>query len=655
MTRFLRIPVPGVALFLLLLGWYMLTMSGHTYSSDEETMLAAAESLAAHGSFALPRDFLMNPATGVDGAHYSRYGPGQSIAAVPFVLVGRLVAATAPRFAEGFIVRLVVLLLPALVTAATALVLYAWAREVGYGARVALLVGLLYGTSMAWPYSRTFFAEPLAVFCLVVCAYGLRRESRRWWLLAGAAAGAALAVKFQSLLALPVLAGYALLASWRGSLRASLEPLGGRVLLGVSGAVLPVGLLLFYNTLLFGAPLKTGYGGVDPTALLRADWREGLYGLLLSTGKGLLLFSPTVLLGIVGWGFGLRQQWRETLLSLAMVALNLAFYCRLEYWHGDGSWGPRYMMFVLPFLYLPAAGVLAAVGRHGGRLLPALVGGLALLTFLVQLLPLLVNFNTYIQMSDQYQRLFTPARSPIVGHLRIWRERVGEWWLRIDPPAGVAVLRDGFSYSEGDRTRGEILPRWTYADARMQLYPYTEGEEPLDGRIVVGDHRPWPLERAHFVLLFNGQPLHGVEQTDMTGQQIVWELRFRLRSEQVQRGATLTLHSDTWNPDDDTDENPRDEDLGVRVEELVFEQASRPFDVREALPIPTVERDRRELWLWYYDTPRHHLFDAWLWYVVVAGLPPAIVVLLLALVGAPALLLLAAGGRGTAAALRPAR
>jgi hypothetical protein len=645
MSRFFHAPAPGVALFLLLLGWYMLTMSGHTYTSDEETMLAAAESLAEHGSFALPRDFLMNSVTGIDGEHYSRYGPGQSIAAVPFVLVGKLLAVAAPRYAEGFIVRLIVLLLPALITAATGLVLYAWAREVGYSVRVALLVGLLYGTSMAWPYSRTFFAEPFAVSGLVVCGYGLRRESPRWWLVAGAAAGVAVTVKLQALLALPVLAGYALLASWHGSPRASLGPLIRRAIAGVVGFVPFLMLLLLYNALLFGEPLKTGYGGVNPTGLLRADWREGLYGLLFSTGKGLLLFSPTVLLGIVGWFFGTRQQWRETLLSLAMVALNLAFYCRLEYWHGDGSWGPRYMMFVLPFLYLPAAGVLASVGKRGGRLLSALVGAVALLTFLVQLLPILVNLNTYIQMSDQYQRLFTPARSPMVGHLTIWRERVSEWWLRVDPPPGVVVLRDGFSYSEGDRVQGEILPRWTFAEARMQFYPYTEGE-PLNGRIVVGDHRPWPLERAHFSLRFNGQPLDGVSRTDMTGQQIVWELRFHLRAEQVERGTTITLHSDTWNPDDDTEENPRDEDLGVRVEGLTFEQAGRLLDVREALPIPTVERDRRELWLWYYDTPRHHLFDAWLWYVVVAGLPPTIVVLLLALVGAPALLMVAAGGRG---------
>ena len=116
----------ALALFLLLAGWYILTSSGHTYTSDEETMLAAGESLVKNGSFALPLDFLMNHRSGVDGQNYSRYGPGQSVAAVPFIVAGKLVASVAPRYAERFIMLLFVLLLPALATAATGLVLYDW-------------------------------------------------------------------------------------------------------------------------------------------------------------------------------------------------------------------------------------------------------------------------------------------------------------------------------------------------------------------------------------------------------------------------------------------------------------------------------------------------------------------------------------------------
>jgi 4-amino-4-deoxy-L-arabinose transferase-like glycosyltransferase len=651
----LRLP-PGAALCCLLLGCYLLTMSGHTYTSDEETMLAVAESLLARGSFALEPDFLMNySAQSPDGQRYSRYGPGQSLAIVPFLLFGQSVAAAAPDFASGLISRLFVLLLPALVTALTAWLLYAWVRALDYGPRIALGVGLLFGlTTLAWPYSRTLFSEPLATLLLVACAYSLRREGPAWWLAAGAAAAAALAVKVPVLLAFPPLALYALLVSWRDTLAASLRALGGRVALGLLGALLPLGLLLLYNVQVLGQLFTSGYGSLNPTAELGTTWQTGVYGLLLSPGKGLFVFAPAMLLGVVGLACAWRRQWRETLLAVAMLAFHLVFYSRLDYWHGDGSWGPRYMVFVVPFLLLPAAGLLATLAAWRSRAGYALVGALALLSFSIQLLPVVVNFNTYIQLSDQYTRFFVPAASPLMGHAQLWRERVGEWWLRVDPPRGegVVLLRSGFSYSEGDRSAGELLPRWTYADAEMQLFPPASAQAaPLEGRLVVGDHRPWPLERASFGLLLHGQPLDGVQRSDLTGDNVIWELAFSLTPEQAAQGALLTLRSDTWNPTRDTADNPRNEDLGLLLQEASFTQGGQPLVLREALPLPRPESGRRDLWLWYYDTPNHHLLDVWWWYVAVAHMPAATVALLLALIGLPALLLLGVGGWNVARGL----
>ncbi|NJK80321.1 MAG: hypothetical protein HC914_10615, partial [Chloroflexaceae bacterium] len=219
------VPRPAVALFLLLCGWYLLTMSGHTYTSDEETMLAVAESLVERGSFAIEPDFLMNYGTGsATDERYSRYGPGQSLLMVPFLLVGQAVATLTPDFADGLVIRLFVLLLPAIVAALTAVVLFAWVREAGHSVRVAVLVALLFGlTSLAWPYSRTLFSEPTATLFLVLCGYGIRRKDWRWWLVAGAAAGCALAVKHRQGWRSPVLALYALLVGWRESWPATLH------------------------------------------------------------------------------------------------------------------------------------------------------------------------------------------------------------------------------------------------------------------------------------------------------------------------------------------------------------------------------------------------------------------------------------------------
>lgn len=652
---------PGLALFALLLGCYLLTMSGHTYTSDEETMLAVAERLVDAGSFALEPDFLMNYAAGgADGQRYSRYGPGQSLAIIPFLLAGRLVATGAPEFASGLVMRLFVLVLPALLTAATAVVLFAWARALGYRQPIALLVGLGYGlASLAWPYSRTLFAEPTATLLVVLAAYALRRATPGWWAVAGAAAGAALAVKVQVALVLPLLVGYALLVVWPEDLYASRGALLRRFGAGLAGAALPLLLLLAYNAHVFGQPLTTGYGSLDPTSELGVAWQEGLYGLLVSPGKGLLLFSPVVLVGLVGLGVRRAQQGREALLAVGMLLVHLAFFSRLNYWHGDGSWGPRYLLLVVPFLLLPAAGLLATIATwrsDRARMAGGLVGALALVSLLVQLLPVVVNFNTYIQLSDQSARFFVPTVSPLAGHMRLWGDRLAEWWLRAVPPVGqgVVVLRDGFSYSEGDRAAGELLPRWTYAAAQMQVYPYA-APGPLEVRLVVGDHRPWPLERARFGLLRDGQPASAVERIDLTGDAILWDMRTRVSlAAAAADPVLLTLQSDTWNPTRDTEDNPRNEDLGLQVVELDITQGGERLALREALPIPSPRADRRTLWLWYYDTPHHHLLDVWLWYVLVAGLPPGTSVLLVGLIGLPGLWAFGAGLRGVLTTMRAA-
>jgi hypothetical protein len=129
-------------------------------------------------------------------------------------------------------------------------------------------------------------------------------------------------------------------------------------------------------------------------------------------------------------------------------------------------------------------------------------------------------------------------------------------------------------------------------------------------------------------------------------------MRFQLAPEQVQGGALLTLQSDTWNPTRDTEDNPRNEDLGLLLQQLEIRQGERQLTLREALPIPSPTSGRRALWLWYYDTPYHHLFDTWWWYVQAAGLPIGTMLLLYALIGIPALAALVVGVVGLLAAWR---
>src|SRR5215207_2242688 len=99
---------PALSLMLLVFGVYLLTMSGHTYSPDEETLLALSRSLVEQGSWAMTPKSGLFQVTGVDGKRYSEKGPGQSLAAVPWTATGLLVGGLFEENQSGFALRFIV-------------------------------------------------------------------------------------------------------------------------------------------------------------------------------------------------------------------------------------------------------------------------------------------------------------------------------------------------------------------------------------------------------------------------------------------------------------------------------------------------------------------------------------------------------------------
>jgi hypothetical protein len=68
------------------------------------------------------------------------------------------------------------------------------------------------------------------------------------------------------------------------------------------GAVIGVAPLLAYNDLAFGSPLEQGYG----IKTFATPIQTGLYGLLASPSRGLLVYTPYVIFSL----FALLRAWR---------------------------------------------------------------------------------------------------------------------------------------------------------------------------------------------------------------------------------------------------------------------------------------------------------------------------------------------------------
>lgn len=117
-----------------------------------------------------------------------------------------------------------------------------------------------------------------------------------------------------------------------------------------AGAAPPLAALLYYN-LGFMGELAGGYGVVKPPVnFFQSDW-SGLAGLLVSPGRGLLVFSPFLAFVVVGLLQRLRAPDTRALAALLALAVagQLLLYAQGD-WRAGTAWGPRWLTDILPVL-----------------------------------------------------------------------------------------------------------------------------------------------------------------------------------------------------------------------------------------------------------------------------------------------------------------
>jgi len=472
-----RMPVPWrppalVGLFLFLC--YLLTFPGTIGPriSDGRSMYLVTSAIAARWDVALvdraypelargwqrpapagPASCPVEPGTigvgqRVGGPVFAKYGIGQSLAALPLYLLGTGIAALVAPGDRATVEEFVTSAYPALITALTAALLCALILRLGHGRRAAVAVALLFGlASPSWAYTVSFFSEPTIAICLLAALASVlwRADgpSARAATLAGLWLGAAVLVRLDSALYVPIFALFLLARGPRDRLPALLAALaiGPLLALAASGA---------YNLARFQDPLSTGYGiagdthDLHPPHSARALW-EGIYGPLLSPGKGIFLYAPMLLL--LPWAlprFARASGRGGALVVVGIVAVAvLAHANTLIVWLGGWSWGPRFLIPVLPLLFLPLGALLSGAGPGLRRL----VWALAVLGSLIQLPAVLLDKGTYI------------------GYLRategggcIWRaEDLYKWHPEYTPLLGQW---------------GRLLDAGTYTDQRTRLARY---------------------------------------------------------------------------------------------------------------------------------------------------------------------------------------
>jgi hypothetical protein len=416
-----------VVSFLLLLNFvYFLFSSGRVRTIDEVSAAFQVESLAKHGTTAIPQAVEANEFYGtfdLFGRAQSPYPPGQAVALLPWYVLGQFAArhlpGVPPALRDAFSDFLLTGESAFFSALAAALSLYIF-LQLGIAPKISLLaVGILALATPLAAYSGWLYSEPLAAALLLAAAAALFSASQiasistLRGLTGGALLGAAVWVRPTHIIAVPVF----LAALFVRERKKGWSP--AIVLAAVAGAA--VGLLLSRNAYLHGSLFDFGYPaaaeGGKALNTFQTPLATGLVGFLVSPGKSIFLFSPPILLAMLG----LPRLWRRDR-GLAVVAaatplVYLLFFATYTQWEGGYCYGPRYLVPALALLGLGIGPALEAACRNT-RVLAVVVfaGG-----FFVQAVGSAVSFleadvaGGYYDAQYNYRMSF----SPIAMHIHL--------------------------------------------------------------------------------------------------------------------------------------------------------------------------------------------------------------------------------------------
>jgi hypothetical protein len=325
----------------ILLAVYTATMTGLPDNPDAEVEFQTTSALVREHTLALSGtpeaeaivEHQFDVVRGLDGGSYAWFGPGQALVALPFYAVGRGLACVWPAIEarhaattrlgaarSEYFAHLLVGWRNPLLSALTGFLIVLTARRLGMGRPAAWLAGLTYGlASFAWAQARSTLSDVQAAFFLVLAFHGLVLVAERFQRLrqprahelaaVGLALGLGVLTRVAALPAAAVVLAASVSTVGRGNRRIqrTYEPAArpdkrSRFAL-LAFLTVPFGacLLVFawLNQLRFGDPLETGYGAVLGT-----------------------FFSYPV---------------------------PIAF---TQSWHGAWTYGPRYLLPLLPFAWI---------------------------------------------------------------------------------------------------------------------------------------------------------------------------------------------------------------------------------------------------------------------------------------------------------------
>lgn len=385
------------------------------------------------------------------GNYYDTYAPGFSLISFPFAGLGFLLDGGVLKH-SGYAVLLVEFFL-AISGAFASLLVYrmsSWYAEIPESLLTAFV--LAFGTSV-WPFATatynhdaTLVFSLASVFFIMSWARAKGSASSSYSLVLSAIClGVSSLIDYLAILfAIPLL-GYIVYTARSRKTGSDNEESSTRkisfylapIVLFIIPFVALAGINLLYNEIIFGSATtfpEQFWTQSSQSGILGVLSRFSLYGLashsifnLISPYRGLLLLSPVLVFGFYGVYKMLRSAPAKVridgVLLLSLFLANFLPYSAWDVWTGGNTYGPRFLIFGLPYLVIPIAFVLYEQNRR--RLFKAL--------FVT-----LFGFSSVIQGAGAFTYAYQPGvdnvfvYQPISYTLpELLRAQFGVWWYQI--------------------------------------------------------------------------------------------------------------------------------------------------------------------------------------------------------------------------------
>jgi hypothetical protein len=411
--------------FSIILLVYLLSFSGFASTDDEQLFSTLTANLThGRGYSALPlfgNDRLQGESGGVEPLH--------PILGIPFYLL-------AENLGLGKVQ--ILYLLPAVYTALTAALLVVISEMKGYTSKTALLLGLLYGLgTIAFPYARTNFREPLAALLIttaILCSEkSLEQNLKNWGKFIYPACGVfALILSVLTKITTVILIPFLLVSFFTKNRQLGNGKNSKTFLLTLFGAIFAACIVLVLGLMLPNEGLSRftfqflEYIRYTLPRIPHDHFLSALAGLFFSPGKGLIIYSPILVLILFTPIFKQIKgtDWIIYFVALLALAIIQALIYDEQWW--SISWGTRALLPALPLACLAALPVLDAGINSRNTILQFCTIFLMVSSGFIQIGRLLTSDPAYanwvVQVTGKSitsETLWNPRLAPMIQHWRL--------------------------------------------------------------------------------------------------------------------------------------------------------------------------------------------------------------------------------------------